>query len=147
MSPRYTLTPQADLAVFYAADAVRYAGKPVLQQVTPDVFQRFYATFPSRGFACDGKAVGGMIFDGHQAHLAVLAAHHGHWGRLLAPTLAWVFALKPEMPIDIESDNRKALAFMDRNGWPRIAGAPMGSVRFLMRPVPKTAGRGLLKSG
>lgn len=135
---RYTLTPQADLAVFYAADAARYAGTSVLDQVTLDVFQRFYAATPSRGFACDGMPIGGMLFDGNQVHLAVLPAHHGHWGRLWRPTLDWVFGLKPEMHIDIEADNPKALAFMGRNRWQRIPGAPPGSVRFLMRDQQQT---------
>lgn len=133
---RYTLTPQADLAVFYAADARRYAGTPVLAQVSLDVFRRFYGGFPSRGFACDGRPIGGALFDGKGTHLAVLPEHHGHWGRLWAPTLDWLFGLKPEMHIDIETDNQKALAFMERNGWRRMAGSPPGSVRFLMRAVP-----------
>ncbi|MCZ2497923.1 GNAT family N-acetyltransferase [Xylophilus sp. Kf1] len=127
---RYTLTPRTDLAVFHAADAERYAGTPMLDLVGPEVFRRYYADSPSRGFACDGQPIGGMIFDGRQAHLAVLSAHHGHWGRLLRPTLDWLFGLQPEMRIDIECDNPKALAFMDRNGWPRVAGAAPGSVGF-----------------
>jgi hypothetical protein len=134
---RYTLEPAADLAVMYAADTARYAaGSAVLENLTPEAFRRFYAGCPSRGFAFDGQAIGGMVFDGQEAHIAVLAEHHGRWARLLAPSLEWLFGLKAELCIEIEPDNHTTLAFMDRNGWARIAGRPgSAGVSFLVRRV------------
>ena len=134
---RYTLEPEADLAVMYAADTARYpAGSAVLQKITPEAFRRFYAGCPSRGFAFDGRPIGGMVFDGQEAHLAVLAEHHGRWARLLAPSLEWLFSLKTELCIEIEADNRITLAFMERNGWQRITGRPGSTgMSFLVRRV------------
>ncbi|RYX91806.1 MAG: GNAT family N-acetyltransferase [Comamonadaceae bacterium] len=137
---RYTLTPAADLAVFYAADAARFVGKgcqDVLDVVTPAAFTHFYASCPSIGFACDGQAIGGVIFDGEKAHIAVQAEHHGRWAFLLRPACDWLFRLNPRMLIDIEPDNHLCIRFMDRNGWTRIEtpGAPPGtSLTFLMTP-------------
>lgn len=132
---RYTLTPRVDLAVYYAADAVHYAStgkREVLDIVTVEAFAACFAHCPSRGFACDGQAIGGMIFDGEQAHIAVLPEHHGRWGFLLAPTLDWVFGLKPEMIIRVEPGNKKAIAFMERNQWERVGGE-VGTFRMMRR--------------
>ena len=136
---RYTLEARADLAVMYAADTARYpAGSAVRRQLTPQAYGRFYAGCPSRGFAFDGRPIGGMLFDGQEAHLAVLAEHHGRWARLLAPSLEWLFGLKPELCIEIEPDNHTTLAFMARNGWQRIDGRPGSTgVSFLVRRVER----------
>ncbi|WPB56263.1 GNAT family N-acetyltransferase [Xylophilus sp. GOD-11R] len=120
---RYTLTPAADLAVFHAADAAHYrrtGRSDVLNLVTPQVFASIYEGCPSRGFAHDGQPIGGMLFHDGQPHIAVLPGHYGHWTPLLRPALDWLFGLCSEMRVPIEADNRLALAFMARNGWPEI---------------------------
>lgn len=120
---RYSLTSRADLAVFYAADTLLYRqnGKQYLLNLLPlPKFTAFYAGCASIGFACDGQAIGGMIFDGEQVHIAVLAEHHGRWTFLLKPALDWLFSLKPEVPAQLDADNALAIRFMERNGWKRL---------------------------
>jgi hypothetical protein len=115
-----TLAPQADLAVFYEADVARYreAGAPrFADTVTQDVFVRFYAGCPSIGFRRDGQDIGGILFDGTQAHIAVLPQHHGHWGALLKPALEWLFSLRREILVEVERDNSRCHRFMRHVGW------------------------------
>ena len=120
MAARYTLTPRVDLAVFHAADAARYrgtGGEHMLQAVDVETFTAFYADRPSCGFACDGVPIGGILFDGSQAHIAVLPQHHGRWAFLFEPALDWLFSCQPEMTVEIERDNLPALRFLQRYGW------------------------------
>jgi GNAT superfamily N-acetyltransferase len=116
---RLELAPEADLGVFYEADARRYAsaGNTTLAIVTRDVFIAYYRGCPSIGFQFDGLPIGGIIFDGSQAHIAVLPAYHGRWALLLKPALEWLFGLKREILVEVEAENRVCVEFMRRNGW------------------------------
>jgi hypothetical protein len=116
------LTQEADLGVMYDADAARYAdaGSECLQVVTRDAFVSFYQGCPSIGFEADGQAIGGILFDGEQAHIAVLPSHHGRWALLLKPALDWLFSLQAEILVEVERDNTRCLRFLDRHGWPRV---------------------------
>jgi len=117
------LSPQADLGVFYDADSDRYrsgSAQDYTQTVTRDAFVAFYADCPSIGFEADGAPIGGILFDGEQAHIAVLPRYHGLWALLLKPALQWLFSLKPEILVAVESDNHRCLRFMERHGWPRV---------------------------
>lgn len=120
---RLRLAPRADLAVYYAADSARYRkpGCDILEQVTPAVFAARYGGCPSIGFECDGQPIGGILFDGQTAHIAVLPAWHGRWALLLRPALDWLFGLKPEILAEVEADNTVCLDFMRRNGWPEVS--------------------------
>lgn len=121
------LTEKADLAVLYEADVARYRAASedrFTRAVTKDVFTSFYATCPSIGFEQDGQPIGGIIFDGEEAHIAVLPSHHGRWALLLKPALQWLFSLKDEILVEVERDNDRALAFMDRHGWERVQELP-----------------------
>ena len=135
MSPRYTLTPQAALDVLYRAEVARYAD-PLNTGAAPFSFEAFTAVFsgcPTIGFAFDGQPIGGMLFDGEQAHIAVLAEHHGRWAHLFRPACQWLFSLKAEIFVEIENYNTTALVFMNRNGWPCLRIGPATS-RFRMTP-------------
>jgi GNAT superfamily N-acetyltransferase len=119
---RLRLAPCVDLAVYYAADAVRYdtPGCDTLMHVTPAVFAARYRDCPSIGFEYDGQPIGGILFDGETAHIAVLPAWRGRWALLLRPALDWLFDLQPEILAEVEADNPAGLEFMHRNGWPAI---------------------------
>jgi GNAT superfamily N-acetyltransferase len=116
---RLRLAPQADLDVFYAADAARYAvsDRAELDVVTREVFIEFYRNCPSIGFEADGRPIGGIIFDGEEAHIAVLPQYHGRWAALLKPALEWLFSLRDEIVVEIERDNTVCMDFMKRNRW------------------------------
>ena len=131
-----TLTPRADLEVFYEADAQRWRERRphVLNVVDREAFVRFYLNAPSIGFAADGRPIGGIVFDGEQAHIAVLPQWHGRWALLMKPALQWLFRLKREIVVEVEADNERCLRFLDRHGWPRIGAAGEG-VRFLLTPL------------
>ncbi len=131
---RLTLAPRADLAVFYEADAERYRARSpeTLALVTPAAFASLYGNCPSIGFECDGQPIGGILFDGEEAHIAVLASHHSQWALLLKPALAWLFGLRRAITVRVEASNAKCLAFMARNQWqPR--GEENGELIFCMR--------------
>jgi hypothetical protein len=132
---RFSLAPRADLGVFYEADAPRYraAHPEVLDLVTKEVFTVFYEKCPSIGFAFDNAPIGGIIFDGRQAHIAVLPAWHGRWAHLLRPALDWLFGLAPEILVDVECENSVCIEFMRRNGWPALREAN-GWITYRMTP-------------
>jgi hypothetical protein len=117
------ITPQADLGVFFDADNDRYLQRhpgraaPLLEK---EAFISHYAGCPSIGFECDGQPIGGVIFDGQQAHIAVLPDYHGRWGLLLKPACDWLFGLRREVFVRVESDNVKSRRMMDRCGWQRV---------------------------
>ncbi len=133
--PRLTLTPRADLDVFYAADRLRYVERhpEVLTIITREVFVGLYGQCPSIGFACDGQSIGGIIFDGQAAHIAVLPAYHGRWALLFRRSLDWLFGLKREILVEVEADNDKCIAFMARNGWQALHEQD-GNITYLMTP-------------
>jgi hypothetical protein len=117
------LTDAADLGVMYDAEAVRYAdpsGNDCLPALTRDAFVAFYEGCPSIGFEADGQPIGGILFDGAQAHIAVLPSHHGRWALLFKPALDWLFSLRDEILVEVERDNTRCLRFLDRHGWPRV---------------------------
>lgn len=130
---RLTTTNAVDLDIFYTADSFRYTGerKKLLDLVTREVFIAFYENCASRGFQFDGYPIGGIIFDGTQAHIAILPEYHGRWAILLKPALKWLFTLKPEILVEIDIDNEKCLSFMDRNGWQRVRTNAL-SITYLM---------------
>lgn len=132
---RLSLAPCVDLAVFYTADSERFIGdgSATLQVVTPAVFVDFYRDCPSIGFLSDGQPIGGIIFDGAEAHIAVLPAFRGRWALLLKPALEWLFSLKADIVVDIDTDNTICLAFMERNGWQRLR-ADSQHITYLMTP-------------
>jgi hypothetical protein len=136
-----TLAPQADLAVFYEADVARYrlnGASTITDTVTKDVFMRFFAHCPSIGFRRDGEDIGGILFDGTQAHIAVLPQHHGHWGALLKPALAWLFSLRREILVEVERHNTRCLRFMRHVGWQCVDERPDV---FIYRLVPQQGTR------
>ncbi|GKS91770.1 GNAT family N-acetyltransferase [Acidovorax sp. SUPP2539] len=146
------LTPQADLGVFYDADSARYAAgctQDYTQTVTRDAFAAFYAECPSIGFESDGAPIGGILFDGEQAHIAVLPRYHGLWALLLKPALQWLFSLKADILVAVENDNHRCLRFMERHGWQRIEArgddiiyriTPQGGLRKTEYPRPHRNG-------
>ncbi|CAM4121032.1 GNAT family N-acetyltransferase [Paracidovorax anthurii] len=113
------LTDRADLGVFYDADSLRYGAQGYADAVTRERFADFYTDCPSIGFEADGKPIGGILFDGEEAHIAVLPAYHGRWALLLKPALQWLFSLQREITVAVERDNLRCLRFLDRHGWPR----------------------------
>ncbi|MBN3857564.1 GNAT family N-acetyltransferase [Paraburkholderia sp. Ac-20340] len=120
---RLRLAARADLDVYFDADSRRYgfvpgSGRAIAARAA---FFARYRDCPSIGFECDGRAIGGILFDGETAHIAVLPQYHGHWARLLAPALDWLFALQPVIFAEVEADNAVCLGFMRRNGWPAVA--------------------------
>jgi len=113
------LTSQIDLNVYY--DAERHsASDAILEVVTREVFAAFYAKSPSVGYECDGQPIGGVIFDGESAHIAVLPAYYGRWGYLLRPTLTWLSGLKEDIIFRTPVDNVKALKFLAHCGWENL---------------------------
>jgi hypothetical protein len=133
---RLRLTEPADLAVIHAADAARYAGRPQhpAAAVTVERFAAYFRGCRSIGFTFDGRPIGGMLLDGRQAHMAVLPEYHGRWALLWRPALQWLFAQVPEAIGAVEADNQTCIAFMDRNGWPRVEERD-GRVIYLMTPL------------
>jgi hypothetical protein len=136
---RYSLTARADLDAFYEADAVRYrnARPEVTRVVSRQAFAAFYRDAPSIGFAYDGRPIGGILFDGEQAHIAVLPAHRGLWALLMKPALAWLFSLRREIRVEVELDNATCLRFLDRHGWPRV-GETATHVIYRLTPLAGT---------
>ena len=121
--PRYTFGQTADLGVFYEADMLRYActaRSPILKVVSKDVFIAFYKDCASLGFQFNGQPIGGVLFDGQHAHIAVLPEHYGRWAFLLKPACAWLFALKSEVLVEVELENKTCIRFMERNRWQRL---------------------------
>lgn len=121
------LTAHADLGVIFDAlrrrcsdekwEKVTAGGKVTKEIFIADCSAR---NLPTLGFECDGKPIGGLVFDGEAAHLEVLPAYHGRWGLLWKPALAWIFSHKDPILVDIDADNHKCLRFMDRNNFPRM---------------------------
>jgi len=105
----------------------------MLQVITREVFVAFYVNCPSIGFECAGQPIGGVIFDGESAHIAVLPSHHGRWGFLLRPALAWLFSLKQEVILRTPVENTKALRFLTHCGWQRL-GIEDGEVIHRLTP-------------
>lgn len=114
------LTERADLGVLYDADALRPGSGRYAGAVTRERFAAFYAQCPSIGFEADGRPIGGILFDGEEAHIAVLPSHHGRWALLLKPALEWLFALRADITVAVEHDNDRCLRFLDRHGWQRV---------------------------
>jgi hypothetical protein len=136
MTARLRLTDRADLAVFYEADAQQYApGAAATRAVTKEVFMAFYAGCPSVGFEMDGKPIGGLLFDGSSAHIAVLREYHGRWALLLKPALAWLFSIQPEVIVHVDIDNDTCQQFLLRHRWERLyVDEENGTVAFRVTP-------------
>lgn len=125
--PNLRLTEKADLGVIFDAARQRYTDDAWNRvsgggRTTKEVFiaHCIAHNMPTLGFECDGKPIGGLVFDGHEAHLEVLPEYHGRWGLLWKPALAWIFSHKDPILVDIDADNEKCLRFMDRNNFPRV---------------------------
>lgn len=130
------LTHPADLGVLYEADSHRYRQGLALSTgdlLSREAFVAFYAGCPSIGFERAGQPIGGILFDGEQAHIAVLPQHHGHWALLLKPALHWLFEMRREILVKVEAGNPACLRFMQRSGWERL-GEEGDDVLFLLRP-------------
>ena len=117
------LTDGVDLDAYYDADAARHDAR-TLAVVTREVFRRFYGDSPSVGFEADGRAVGGVIFDGEVPHIAVLPEWRGRWGPLLRPMLRWLYGLRPEILIRVDAANAPLRDFVRHCGWPEVGRAP-----------------------
>lgn len=130
------LTPQADLAVFYEADAQQFPpGSPETEVVSQAAFIEFYAGCPSVGFELDGQPIGGLLFDGTSAHIAVLPAYHGRWALLLKPALAWLFSIQPEVIVHVDLRNETCQRFLLRHRWERLGvDEEEGTVAFRITP-------------
>jgi GNAT superfamily N-acetyltransferase len=122
--PLFTLTPQADLAVCYAVDSLRYiewGDTEMLEAVPLTRYVEAYQDCASIGFAYNTQPIGGMIWDGKEVHLAVLPEFHGQWaGNLLEGALDWLFALQPVIDVEVEVNNDKVIHFAHRNGWAQL---------------------------
>jgi GNAT superfamily N-acetyltransferase len=127
------LTDRVDLDVYYDID-IAGADASIRSVVTRERFQSLFADCPSVGFEADGRPIGGVIFDGRSAHIAVLPAYHGRWGWLLEPMLAWLFGFQREIVVEVARDNVKAIAFMERCGWRRVDDG-VGQARYVMTPA------------
>lgn len=134
--PRLKLTRQADLAVFYEADAQQYpAGAPETEIVSKEAFIEFYAGSPSVGFEMDGKPIGGLMLDGTSAHIAVLREYHGRWALLLKPALEWLFSIQPEVIVHVDLRNETCQHFLTRHRWERLhVDEADGTVAFRITP-------------
>jgi len=130
--PLLRLMDRADLDVYYEADVLR-SSQVVKDVVTREVFKAFYEGAASVGFEYDGKPIGGVLFDGDTAHIAVLPEYHGRWGRLLRPMLAWLYGMKQEIIVRIDDDNVKGLKFVEHCGWERLHELN-GEVYYRMTP-------------
>jgi hypothetical protein len=133
------LAPRVDLGVYYDADASRYTrpdDAQALRVVTREYFIARYRDCPSIGFEYDGEPIGGIVFDGEAAHIAVLPAWHGRWALLLRPALEWLFALEAEMLVEVAADNAVCLEFMRRNGWP-VVGTRDGRIVHRLSKQPR----------
>ena len=122
----YRLTEKADLGLLYDAARIRYGDEQWKKQsygaVTREEFIRYCIEkeLPTLGFSCDGKPIGGLIFDGTAAHLEVLPEHHGRWGFLWEKALEWIFSNKDPIEVQIYAWDERMLRFMDRNNFQRI---------------------------
>lgn len=118
---RMRLTDKADLGVMF--DAEKICWDPELLKKHNVTRERCISTLshcPSVGFECDGKPIGGILFDGQRAHIAVLPEYYGRWAVLFRPALEWLFSIKEPILVDIQADNERCLRFMDRNQWRRV---------------------------
>jgi hypothetical protein len=138
---RLALADHADLGVFYEADALRYrgTGEHILKIVTKEVFIRLYQGCASIGFEFDGQPIGGIIYDGKRAHIAVLPEYYGRWALLLRPALQWLFEIKREILVEVEVENSACIEFMKRNGWPAL-GTADGRITYRMTQHPRRHG-------
>ena len=115
------LTQKADLFVYYEADRLQFDdGWSNRTGVTCEVFVNALKDFPSIGFEWDGVQFGGVIFDGREAHLAVLPGYQGKWGLLIGPALTWLLSLQEVIDVKVDRSNQKCLRFCDRNQWTRV---------------------------
>lgn len=122
----YQLTAQADLGVLYEITRMQHSAEE-WQKITHGLVTREHFIghciehgLDSLGFSYAGRPIGGVIFDGQAAHIAVHPEHHGRWGFLWKKTLSWVFAHKDPIEVKIHAGNEKAHRLMERNNWPRI---------------------------
>jgi hypothetical protein len=124
--PSLRLTDQADFGVIFDAVNRRLEKaeweKITSRGVTREIFiaHCIAQKYPSLGFVCDGKSIGGILFDGNAAHLEVLPEYHGRWGLLWRSVVNWIFSLKDPILVEINLDNEKCHRFMARNNWPRV---------------------------
>lgn len=124
--PGLRLTDQADFGLIF--DAVsRRLNEDQWRKIAAGVLTKemFIAhciaqKYPSLGFECDGKPIGGVLFDGNEAHLEVLPEYHGRWGILWRSAIKWIFSMKDPIVVRIPAYNEKCHRFMARNNWPRI---------------------------
>jgi hypothetical protein len=116
------LLDKVDLSIYYDADRLQFdADWPVRNGVTRELFVETMKNCPSVGFEMDGVQFGGVLFDGHQAHLAVLPSFQGKWALLIRPALQWLLSLQDEIDVSVDQSNAKCIRFCDRNHWPRIS--------------------------
>lgn len=116
------LIDKADLNIYYDADMLQFdAGWPSRMGVTREVFVKALKECPSIGFEMDGVQFGGVIFDGKEAHLAVLPEYQGKWGLLIGPALGWLLSIQDIIDVCVDRSNEKCVRFCGRNQWTRIS--------------------------
>lgn len=121
MNTEFRITQKADFGLIYDIEISRYSAEFIAKhKLTRDAFIAKLSHFPSIGYEVNGIAIGGVFFDGCEAHIAVLPAFHGRWGILLKPSLQWLFSIKDPIFSRIEIQNTKCIRFMEKNNWKRI---------------------------
>ncbi len=134
-SARLTASEPADCALIYDIDIVRYDPQWLIDNgIDRAKCIAVLESHPSLGFFYDGQPIGGVLFDGESAHMAVLPAFHGRWAFLLKDMLEWLFAFKDPILTTIESGNPQAIRFMERNNWRRVAEVDGGITYEMTRP-------------
>ena len=112
----------ADCELLYDIDALRYDEQWMIEhKIERHQIVSVMQSYRSLGFLYDGKPIGGVMYDGKEAHMAVLPEYHGRWGFLLKPMMEWLFAIKEPMQASVEISNTHCVRFMDRNKWRRVA--------------------------
>lgn len=119
------LTSQADLSFLYDVVKMRLSGSGKWEEVTRghsqsrEIFLQHCAknNLPSIGFECNGKPIGGMVYDGVEVHIEVLPKYHSRWAVLWPSAMKWLFSIKDPMLVSVERSNEKCHQFILRNNW------------------------------
>ena len=116
------LLQKADLSIYYEAEMYQHDPDwPVRTGVSKEYFIEKLKHHPSIGFSWDGIEFGGALFDGKEAHLAVLPAYQGKWAWLIKPALEWLLSLQETIDVRVARTNPKCIRFCDHNHLPRVS--------------------------
>lgn len=121
MNAALRITEKADFGLIYDIEVARYSFEFIQKhKLTRDCFIARLSGLPSIGYEMNGEAIGGVFFDGKEAHIAVLPKYHGRWGILLKPSLKWLFSMQDPILSRIEIGNAQCIRFMEKNNWKRV---------------------------